>query len=127
MEQAFILIVDESVHQLSLRHFNSLFFSIVVEPAPPGEESVLPSEAAIVKMLGEFTEAPLVGIEYLVEILIPNLDPIYKCELCNTTLSADTVVSCLISAAHRLKYLVRAAKTIFSYEQGYQRLCRSLL
>ena len=76
------------------------------EPAPPGEEAPLPAEAAIQQMVDDFKEAPLIGIEFIVEILVPNADPIYKCELCCTTLTAKTVISDLISSAHRLKYLV---------------------
>ena len=50
---------------------------------------------------------PLIGLEYLVEIIQgPNADRTYECLLCQTTLESKDVISCVVSARHRLKYLV---------------------
>jgi len=74
--------------------------------APPGEENIVPHEPIIYKLFDNFKEAPLVGLEYLVEIINgPNVDPTYECLLCQTTLDAKEVISCICSAKHRLKYL----------------------
>jgi hypothetical protein len=84
----------------------SLFF-IGSDVAPPGEDSLVPHEPIIFKLFDKFKDAPLLGLEYLVEIIHgPNVDPTYECLLCRTTLESKDVISCVVSARHRLKYLV---------------------
>ena len=64
-------------------------------------------EPIIFKVFDKFKDAPLIGLEYIVEIIHgPNVDPTYECLLCKTSLKASDVISCVISAKHRLKYLV---------------------
>lgn len=73
---------------------------------PPGEDALLPHQPIIFKIFDKFDDAPLLGLEYLVEIIHgPNVDPSYECLLCRTKLAANDVISCVISAKHRLKYL----------------------
>ena len=94
-----------------------IYFFLLADPGPPGEDDIVPQEAAIQRLLDEFKEAPLIGIEYLVEVIGsgPKSDPTYRCELCNTTLTHGGVISCLISAAHRLNYLVRKSITCLCF------------
>ena len=67
----------------------------------------MPHEPIIFKLFDKFKDAPLLGLEYLVEIIQgPNVDPTYECLLCHTTLESKDVISCVVSARHRLKYLV---------------------
>lgn len=74
--------------------------------APPGEESLVPHEPIIYKVLDKFKDAPLIGLEYLVEIIHgPNAEPTYECLLCCTCLDSQGVISCMVSAKHRLRYL----------------------
>ncbi len=77
---------------------------------PPGEEPaapLLPTEPVIFQILDKFKEAPLIGLEYVVEIIHgPSVDPSYECLLCNTRFDSSGVVSDVVSASHRLKYLV---------------------
>ena len=75
--------------------------------APPGEGSLVPHEPIIFKLFDKFKDAPLIGLEYLVEIIPgPNVDPTYENLLTKTTLNAKDVISDVVSARHRLKYLV---------------------
>jgi len=97
------------VHLQGKRHKATMASVKTLEPAPPGEEdSLVPSEASIQRLLDDYKEAPLIGIEYLVEILsLDNAPPSYKCLLCDTNLDVNSVISCLTSSTHRLKYLKR--------------------
>ena len=57
-------------------------------------------------------DVPLIGLEYLVEIIQgPNVDRTYECLLCKTTLESKDVISCVVSARHRLKYLEKFYST----------------
>ena len=80
---------------------------------PPGEDALLPNQPIIFKVFDKFDDAPLLGLEYLVEIIHgPNVDPSYECLLCRTKLVAHDVISCVISAKHRLKYLVSELRAL---------------
>ena len=66
----------------------------------------------------DFRDAPLIGIEYLVEIVEGDRGelgkPSYRCELSSTVLKeADDVVPYLVSANHRLNYLKRFYPTAY--------------
>ena len=77
------------------------------EPAPPGEDSTPYSESTIRDKLEKYRDAPLIGLEYLVEIQSSrHSDPIFKCLLCKKTFDEDGVIPDLISPEHRLAYLV---------------------
>ena len=79
----------------------------VAEPAPPGEESAPFSESSIRDKLEQYRDAPLIGLEYLVEIQgSRHSDPIFKCLLCNKTLNEEGVIQDLTSPVHRMAYLV---------------------
>ena len=97
--------------------FSLLFFfsfSAGADVPPPGEEALIPREPIIFKVFDQFREAPLIGLEYIVEIIHgPNVDPTYECLLCRTTLRANDVLSDVISAQHRLNYLVSPAFGFF--------------
>lgn len=87
--------------------------------APPGEESLIPNEPVIFQLFDKFREAPLIGLEFIVEIIHgPNVDPTYECLLCMTCLDPNGVISDVVSAKHRLKYLVSARATA-----DFQNLC----
>ncbi len=89
-------------------------FLLGADIAPPGEGGLVPHEPIIFKLFDKFKDAPLMGLEYLVEVIHgPNVDPTYECILCRTTLTAKDVISDVVSARHRLKYLV---SSLFSNE-----------
>ena len=82
-----------------------IFYFLASDISPPGED-LLPHEPVIYRLFDKFKEAPLIGIEYIVEIIHgANVDPSYECLLCCKSLDSKDVISCLISAKHRLKYL----------------------
>ena len=67
-------------------------------------------EPTIFKLFDKFKDVPLIGIEYLVEI-IHEPDRTYECLLCMTTLDSKDVISDVGSAKHRLKYLEKFYST----------------
>ena len=69
--------------------------------------SYVPAEPLIKETLDKFREAPLIGVEYIVEILRPRSEPSYKCMICKNTFDAAGIIADLVSTTHRLKYLVR--------------------
>eukprot|EP00095_Tigriopus_kingsejongensis_P011972 snap_masked-scaffold906_size82779-processed-gene-0.4 protein:Tk11972 transcript:snap_masked-scaffold906_size82779-processed-gene-0.4-mRNA-1 annotation:"conserved hypothetical protein" len=78
----------------------------VQQPVPPGEEFDLePEGAAIQRILDQFRDGPLVGIEYVVEIIRPCNPPNYHCFLCDRDFDGASLISDLLSAEHRLNYL----------------------
>ncbi len=83
-----------------------LKFGLNLDPLPPGEEApATPAEPAIKRLLDAFRDAPVIGAEYVVEILRERDQPLYHCCLCDTNFDAAGIVSDLISARHRLQYL----------------------
>ena len=96
--------IDGKKHNLKILSFAKMD---PIQPTPPGEEmeAVTPSEPAIKRLLDSFRDAPVIGAEFIVEILRPRDQPLYHCCLCDTNFDAAGIVSCLISARHRLEYL----------------------
>ena len=83
----------------------NLDFFLASDISPPGED-LIPREPVIYRLFDKFKEAPLIGIEYIVEIIHgANVDPSYECLLCHKSLESKDVISCVISAKHRLRYL----------------------
>lgn len=78
------------------------------------ESGYVPSTALITNLLAKFREAPLIGLEYIVEILNQDQDPIYKCLLCSSKHDVKGIVGDLVSAKHRLTYLKRFFPRAFS-------------
>ncbi len=68
----------------------------------------LPPEPLIKESLDKFREAPLIGLEYIIEILRPRQEPIYKCMICKKSFDSLGVVADVVSTNHRLGYLVIA-------------------
>ena len=91
----------------------------------------MPHEPIIFKLFDKFKDAPLLGLEYLVEIIQgPNVDPTYECLLCHTTLESKDVISCVVSARHRLKYLVSQTSVSCKKTFGHLKMinfCRHVL
>ncbi len=58
-------------------------------------------------LLASYQDAPLIGIEFVVEVRRPGLDQIYFCYLCNRQTDRVGLIPCLISAKHRLAFLRR--------------------
>ena len=79
-------------------------FVVSTEPEPKVDTS--PSEPLILDALTRFKEAPLIGLEYVVEILRSRSEPIYKCMICRRTFESDELIGDVISTTHRLGYLV---------------------
>ena len=60
-------------------------------------------------MLNEFNDAPVIGLEFILEIVndvSTNPPPSYHCLLCNKSLESAGLISDVISAEHRIAYLV---------------------
>lgn len=79
-----------------------------MEPGPPGEEGGSSQEvkAQIQSTLDQFNDSPLVGLEYIVEIVCANSPPKYHCFLCDRDFEAFNLISDVLSAEHRFEYLV---------------------
>jgi hypothetical protein len=85
----------------------------LVDPIPASRSGLyVPPEALIKETLDKFREAPLIGLEYIIEILRPRQEPIYKCMICKKSFDSVGVVPDVVSTNHRLGYLVYI--TIFS-------------
>jgi hypothetical protein len=80
-----------------------------LEPTPPGEDTTTaaPAEPAVKRLLDAFRDAPVIGAEFVVEIVRPRDQPLYHCSLCDTNFDAAGIVSDLISAHHRVEYLAK--------------------
>jgi hypothetical protein len=80
----------------------------VTEAASAASDSlnVIPAEPVLQRMLAKYKDAPVIGLEFVAEVLRENREPIYHCFLCNANLESTNVISDVISAEHRLKYLV---------------------
>jgi len=77
--------------------------------APEGV--VTDARAQIAPLLDKYRDAPLVGIEFIVEVApagagIEADEPAYHCFLCDRPTDAVGLIPCIISAEHRLAYLV---------------------
>jgi hypothetical protein len=76
-------------------------------------EGVVKDERAqVAPLLDKYRDAPLVGIEFIVEVApSANADgeddePAYHCFLCDRPTDVVGLIPCIISAEHRLAYLV---------------------
>ena len=81
-------------------------FTDPIPMAPPGAGPT-PDEPAVLQLLERFKEAPLLGLEFIAEILRPKKDPLYYCFLTSKELEVRDLVKCVTSAQRRLIYLVR--------------------
>ena len=72
------------------------------------DEPMLQSTPAEIQgILEEFSGAALIGLEYLVEISRPKkAEPVYSCLLCQRDFPAIGVMDDVLSAEHRVLYLV---------------------
>ena len=96
--------IDGKKHNLKILSFAKMD---PIQPTPPGEEAdaATPAEPAVKRLLDAFRDAPVIGAEFIVEILRERDQPLYHCCLCDTNFDAAGIVSCLISARHRLEFL----------------------
>uniref|UniRef100_A0A1Y1N3W8 Uncharacterized protein n=2 Tax=Photinus pyralis TaxID=7054 RepID=A0A1Y1N3W8_PHOPY len=79
------------------------------EPVPPGVESEIQKVAEIQERLDNFTIGPLIGLEYLFELLEFDRDkePSYLCLLCDKRGDPRTVIAHLASYNHIIQYIRR--------------------
>ena len=82
------------------------YFPVAPLPLTPPGVGPVPDEPAALQMLNAFKEAPLLGLEFVAEILRPQRDPLYHCFLCSREVDIAGLVKCVTSAQHRLIYLV---------------------
>ena len=64
----------------------------------------------ISSLLKQYKAAPLIGLEYIVEIVGEKGEPDYACLLCKFECKTRELMYHLLSAHHRLFYLVRNSK-----------------
>ena len=60
----------------------------------------------IQRLLDSFLDGALIGLEYILELRQGKSEPIYRCLLCNKETQVFDLVVDIMSAEHRLKYLV---------------------
>ncbi|XP_024942506.1 uncharacterized protein CG7065 isoform X2 [Cephus cinctus] len=83
------------------------------EPVPPGMEDQLTRTTAIQVSLDRHRSSPLVGLEYLLELVDnDSCEPSYTCVLCDKRGDPRTVMAHITSYNHRVTYLNRHFPTI---------------
>lgn len=83
------------------------------EPAPPGMEDQMKRITTIQVSLDRHKSSPLVGLEYLLEIVDNDTpEPSYTCVLCDKRGDPRTVMAHITSYNHRMTYLHRHFPTI---------------
>ena len=83
------------------------------EPVPPGMEGQLTRSTAIQVSLDRHRTSPLVGLEYLLELIdSESCEPSYTCVLCDKRGDPRIVMSHLTSYNHRITYLNRHFPTV---------------
>lgn len=77
------------------------------EPIPPGMEDMVDSKCQIQDTLDNYTGGPLIGIEYIVELVSPEegVEPKYFCLLCEKNGDPRSVMVHLTSHNHALRYI----------------------
>ncbi|XP_014254047.1 uncharacterized protein LOC106669237 isoform X2 [Cimex lectularius] len=77
------------------------------EPVPPGMEDIVEGVCQIQKTLDSFKAAPLIGLEYIVELVSSTGEgePRYACLLCEKRGDPRSVMLHLTSQNHYLKYI----------------------
>ncbi|XP_063708064.1 uncharacterized protein CG7065-like [Culicoides brevitarsis] len=80
------------------------------EPVPPGFENEVKPFAALQATLDKFKLAPLVGLEYIMELVPDEMDSeaaktSYHCILCDKRGDQHTIMAHITSYNHRTKYL----------------------
>lgn len=83
------------------------------EPIPPGMEDQITRPTAIQTSLDRHRSSPLVGLEYLFELVdADSCEPSYTCVLCDKRGDPRTVMAHITSYNHRIAYLNRHFPTI---------------
>lgn len=83
------------------------------EPIPPGMEDQMSKTTTIQMSLDRHRSSPLVGLEYLLELIDPECnEPSYTCVLCDKRGDPRTVMAHITSYNHRITYLNRHFPTI---------------
>lgn len=83
------------------------------EPVPPGMEDQIVRTTAIQTSLDRHQSSPLVGLEYLLELVDnDSCEPNYTCVLCDKRGDPRTVMAHITSYNHRINYLNRHFPTI---------------
>lgn len=83
------------------------------EPVPPGMEDQMMSPTTIQVSLDRHQSSPLVGLEYLLELVDnDSCEPSYTCVLCDKRGDPRTVMAHITSYNHRITYLNRHFPTI---------------
>ncbi|KAK9882963.1 hypothetical protein WA026_001180 [Henosepilachna vigintioctopunctata] len=91
------------------------------EPVPPGFEGEIESVTMIQGRLDGFNAGPLVGLEYLLELLDydPTKEPSYLCILCDKKGDPRTVLTHLSSYNHQVMYLQKHFPTVYRHIAPY--------
>ncbi|XP_044758748.1 uncharacterized protein CG7065-like isoform X2 [Coccinella septempunctata] len=92
------------------------------EPLPPGfEGEVEETKTLIQDRLDKFNVGPLVGLEYLLELLDydPSKEPTYMCILCHKKGDPRTILTHLASYNHQVAYLQKHFPTAYRHIAPY--------
>ena len=84
-----------------------MIFSDGVTDCDPVRATIdlVPERSLLSRLLEKYTVGPLVGLEYVVEVLVGRSDPEYKCALCRISSNILFIMEHLLSANHRLAYM----------------------
>nr|XP_018908333.1 PREDICTED: uncharacterized protein CG7065-like isoform X2 [Bemisia tabaci] len=105
-------------------HHKKVFFTKLVveaphiepgEPVPPGFEDIIQDVCQLQSALDEFNEAPIIGLEFLVELTNPDPanEPRYICLLCDKRGDPRSILKHMTSQSHYQKYLGRYFRLVY--------------
>jgi len=73
--------------------------------SPSASPPAVPTRPVVSHLLSRYKVAPLLGLDYIVEVLVGRTDAEYHCLLCETISTARLLMFHLLSAQHRVGYL----------------------
>jgi len=68
---------------------------------------LVPDRSLLSRLLEKYMVGPVIGLEYVVEILVGRADPEYRCTLCRIISNIMDLMEHLLSADHKLAFMAR--------------------
>jgi len=75
--------------------------------------SLVPERGLLSRLLSLHQGAPLLGVDFVAEVLIGRSEPDYHCLLCSTAVTVREVVVHLSTASHQLAFLAQAKPELY--------------
>ena len=75
-----------------------------------GTVDLVPDRSLLSRLLEKYIVGPVIGLEFVVEVLVGRADPEYRCALCRIISNILDIMEHLLSADHKLAFMVRMFK-----------------